>query len=58
MPQDELHPAMAQSAMPVIEDNLSLLCNSRHTRNYYIAQICTPVGFPLNVLTGKRSNVR
>ena len=37
MLQDKLHPAITQSAMPIVEDNLSLLRERMHTRNYYIA---------------------
>lgn len=45
MLQDKLHPAMTQSAMPVVEDDLSWLRERRHARNYYIAWIRTPAGF-------------
>ena len=47
MLQDKYHPAMTQSAMPIIKDELPLLRETRHTRNHYIACICTPVCFPL-----------
>ena len=58
MLQDKFHPAMTQSAMPIVEDDLSLLRERRHTSNNYIALICTPVGFPVNGLAGKRDNLR
>jgi len=47
MLQDKLHPAMAQSAMPMVEDGLFLLRERMHSCNYNIAQIRTPTGFPL-----------
>ncbi len=37
MLQDKLHAAMTQSAMPIVEDGLFLLCERTHSRNYYIA---------------------
>ena len=37
MLQDKRHPAMTQSAMPIVEDDFSLMRERRHTRNHYIA---------------------